>query len=318
MAFLVGILSLIPIQWIGEFQLDIDVNTLIIFAIGLIFVVLTGTLIGEAVHALAIYIENSLAWVGRRVNNIIDLGKDENCIPNIKKRYQPYVDPTNPDEEAQAGRTLPRRILTNWKYGILKWVASRIYGLKLGLIRHRVLFTGKITRPLGLPEDGPKERSVERLDEVQRYLVESAEDEFNVESKEDAKCVYPVVTTLLSSNDITRPDEFQARYSFCRSMWVIILIMVVFYLFLPLYPYDPIVEVVIPETWILLIILSIFLLFFLTSAGKYKKYYVEYLLAGFFLAGKHIQEAHNQTEQGSVEQSAIKKIIGKKFESWMR
>lgn len=313
MAFLAGILTLIPATWIFRFETENLPETLAFFVILLTIIVLLGTLIGEAVHALGIYIENSVAWFGNRIKNMVELGRDEECIPSLERVYQPITNPKQPDEEEQIGYSLTRRILQNWKYGILNWINRRLEGIRLALIRHRILFTSKITRPLGLPEEGPKERNVSDLDAVQQYLVETAEDEFAVESKEDASCVYPVVVTALASNEITRPDEFQARYSFCRSMWVTLLLMTLSYSLLSAFPYVTLIEYLFPQWQNLVPVFILFLLFFLISAGKYKKHYVEYLMSGFYIAGDDISVTETSQSNEMQEGNNIRKRIRDKI-----
>lgn len=140
---------------------------LVTLTIVLILVILAGTLLGEAVFALALYIEKMVAWIANRVKNILKIINNTKIfrysrIDNEgRKRYElddleQDGESTLPDNEEQVARNRRERWKENWKYGILKWLNKRLTGIRLALIRHRVLFTSKIIRPLSHPHEGPK------------------------------------------------------------------------------------------------------------------------------------------------------------------
>lgn len=270
-------MSFLPAKWFFSLDSSNVPSHLVTLTIVLILVILAGTLLGEAVFALALYIEKMVAWIANRVKNILKIINNTKIfrysrIDNEgRKRYElddleQDGESTLPDNEEQVARNRRERWKENWKYGILKWLNKRLTGIRLALIRHRVLFTSKIIRPLSHPHEGPKKTSISDLNGVQQYLVRTVEDEFavihrdeftenldqleddflndltNVGENEfdddhllrrrDVKSVYPVVTTLLASNDITSPDKFQTRYTLCRSMWVVLLLLIISYMFL--------------------------------------------------------------------------------------
>lgn len=90
--FSVGVLTLFPNS--DSLPLSPDLAS---YAFFLLLITLVGTLIGEAVHSLGIYIESLIAWVGRRLFNIFtsNPSDDENW-------YQRYLNSEEPDKDEQA------------------------------------------------------------------------------------------------------------------------------------------------------------------------------------------------------------------------
>ncbi|WP_280535449.1 hypothetical protein [Halopenitus sp. POP-27] len=113
--------------------------------------------------------------------------------------------------------------------GIYSWIIRRINVVELGLVPHRDLFARKLRgniKPEYEPYGDPNFHY--------RRFAEAVEDNYdmNVRSKEtinDYKSIYTVITTRLQIDNSTRANSFQARYSFCRSMWVVLGILSVFY-----------------------------------------------------------------------------------------
>lgn len=370
-AFIIGVLSFLPVEWFVGWDNSTIPSHLVVFTIVLIVVILAGTLIGEAVYALAIYIEKMIAWIANRMKNILKIINNKEVFQSSEedgeKRYEledieQDGQSTLPDNEEQIVRNRLERWIKNWKYGLLEWINKRLNGTRLALIRHRILFTSKIIRPLSHPHEGPKKTSISDLDGVQQYLVRTVEDEFAVIHREefeenlykidkigndflnditnvgedeyeddqllrrrDVKSVYPVVTSLLTLNDITRPDEFQVRYSLCRSMWVVLLLLIISYisLLLPTLPRLSWATITVPNPLILIHgeeliwqkvipLLTIFMVFFVASAGRYKKYYVEYLMIGYYIARNQARDLQaTPIEKPESESDKIKNRTGK-------
>lgn len=152
-----------------------------------------------------------------------------------------------------------------WVYGIKLWISKRLHGILYTFTRHRSLFEEEIKEPLGISQFNSRERSRDNLDVAHKHLIDVSEDEFQIETPEDAASVYPIVTTILSLNGITRPSSFQARYSFCRSMWVTLLILLFSYPILDFFWETPWIVAEL-EYSTLILVYSFFLLLFMISA----------------------------------------------------
>lgn len=66
-------MSFLPAKWFFSLDSSNVPSHLVTLTIVLILVILAGTLLGEAVFALALYIEKMVAWIANRVKNILKI-----------------------------------------------------------------------------------------------------------------------------------------------------------------------------------------------------------------------------------------------------
>ena len=104
-----------------------------------------------------------------------------------------------------------------WMQG-RKWFRRRRRGMYKGLISHRNLFERRFQLGISQYEssDGGKTPDIERFKDA---YYETYNTDIRAIIDEIGE-IYPVVATRLDALEYGRADNFQARYSFCRSMWV--------------------------------------------------------------------------------------------------
>lgn len=117
--------------------------------------------------------------------------------------------------------------------GLLKgfsgWMKRRLKTIEIGLVPHRQLFTQIVRGQLhpGYGRDDPEPH-------FERFRA-SFEDRYGIALQGDTpesefRAAYPIITARLDVAESYWASSFQARYSFCRSMWVVLGLMTVFYL----------------------------------------------------------------------------------------
>lgn len=262
--------------------------------------VFLGLVAGQAIHTVADNIEKSLYWVGRRIMNV-------------------YYTRSAERPDAKGG--------TDDQSTLERWLTRRYWGIHDVLKSHRRLFQNRLEWYFYTSSN---KRNSEVHDVVNARFQDACREMFSIDvarpeasqphkfsptGKEFYDQLYPLVVSAVESGDNSRALTFQSRYSFCRGMWVSLLLLAVLYL--GLIPFGARLEAVIGGSPLLLQVLDTdqivvttgiilgFMFVFMDASGTYKKHYVEYLIAEFYLLSerKPNEEAETETEEGEVSES---------------
>lgn len=283
---ILGISLLLPLDSIPFGDIFSNVLTFIVFVVSL---VLLGTLFGEIVHTFAIIGENITKSLIRKVRNFADLisgGYYDSVQDWLSK--EPSI-----NKMRKSNTCLPFTVhlfFENWRYRSYVWVSNRVSDIKYILQGHRDIFYEKITSPQTIQYKS--KNNPESTGPLAKSIQEYCED-LEVDTEYEYREVYPLVTSKLSQAEYNRPSVFHSRYSFCRSMWVILFVLAILYYVLF------ITNVAIPQSlqftqstylaeksnsqigllcWLLLFLSSLFAY----ASGRYKRYYIEYLFASMY------------------------------------
>lgn len=303
-----------------------ELNTLVDVVALAIVILIAGVVIGQGVHTLAILIENTAYWFGDRVsgtfNVIIDLygslsidliGRlnahvSENriltpiieitLIFNSKARKISVV-----DETIRIVNVTKR----NWIQGVYKWAWNRYWSINDTFKSHRILFQEQLTWYLS---PYINRRRADDVHVTKQRFVEAARDRYDLEDADfqNTNQIYPLIISELSSSDMVRSQSMQARYSFCRGMWVVLLTTVIAYIIVlggyiqpflkfgvifisyeKLFGEPPlIVEIFSGQSPTMVFTSLIFVLtlasaIFMIGSAQYKRHYLEYLFAEFYI-----------------------------------
>ncbi|KAB1184777.1 MULTISPECIES: hypothetical protein [Haloferax] len=111
------------------------------------------------------------------------------------------------------------------------WAKRRLKEVDTGLISHRDLFVRNLEDQV-LPYRNTESRKETKY-ELFVNAVESELDDLDVTLEREGSRLeelYPLITTRLDEAQPTRAGSFQSRYSFCRSMWVVLAGLTIAYL----------------------------------------------------------------------------------------
>lgn len=302
MAFLLGLISISPNRFSSlpaRFSQNIAQSVILALAI-IVAIVILGIFIGEAVHTMAVNIENTLGWVGRRYRGYTDfmsdrrIWQDRSEDKNRGDNGGPFsILPNTPDsiEDKYSERTPWGILKYNWKRNVIAWSHKRIRGFRNLLMHHRVVFVSYIFRDSDYSRYAPTiddETLREELGYREREFVRFFGNEFQIDELKNA---YPYAIGLIDEPGTSRALRFQAIYAFCRGMWVILLLMFVAYMFIivkeiNIINYNPIVAKILqPEEFdVLTILVFLSMLSFMNSSGRYKRYFVQYLVIEIFIS----------------------------------
>lgn len=309
-AFLLGILTYLPNflvqEWISTGR-DLP-ESLLVFIIIITFIVLVGVLIGEGVHTIAVNIELMFGWLSKRAVGTKRLLFQ--AFPGLKENIERII-PEELDRKTQTRNPLWKNVFHNWTYGMWSWMMRRYRMLSIILLGHRHVFERNLKEDIDVEQLFPdvaeddqthqnEQTLAERLERhdtgisqlpfFKRHFIRKCLNEFHV-NWGDLRLVYPVITSTLENEDFSRSQKFQATYAFCRAMWVNSFLLAISYLLLIFYPkehifiegllYTSIIRANFDNSHIGLIIIILFLIMgvFMDSSGRYKQYYVEYLIA---------------------------------------
>lgn len=104
-----------------------------------------------------------------------------------------------------------------------RWVLGRLNAINTAVISHRSLFAAYLDSRADAyvePTD-PDDIAYGRFeDAVEPFLDVNLEDFGQQENQISFTDLYPFITSYLRANGFNRAKGFQARYSFCRSMWL--------------------------------------------------------------------------------------------------
>lgn len=199
----------------------------------------------------------------------------------------------------------------NWRSGIRVWYRRRYWGINDTFKSHRRLFLEEISWYLSpyveRRNSGNYQLSKERF-------IEAACDRYDIRRSEFAEKdqLYTLVISDLASSKLNRAERMQARYSFCRGMWVVLLITVFFYILVlagrtqPLSEYGlyfiQYINVFHEQPLIVsllsgqsfnsvlrgaILVLVIGIIVFMAGSSQYKKHYIEYIYSELYILHEH-------------------------------
>jgi len=304
---LIGLATLLPglpLEAFSDPNGTLNLTVLTALSLTLVF---SGLVLGQAVHTVADNTEKVLYRIGNWTGN----------------KY--YVhSPLISEEWWENHEKWEKRYLA-----AEPWLERRYWGIHDVFKSHRRLFENELGWNFDLSEN---KRGLDGTNITYNRFRECCETEFGIDiARFDKKTsrgielngyvelrqLYPMVTATLSSKGSGRANGFQARYSFCRGMWVTFLLLLLAYLLVLFSPFKP--ETLLYEPLILqtfsvselgLLMWAMFLLSlaFMDASGDYKKHYVEYLISDFCVAvevpdevGKDKEETDEQLEGKDTE-----------------
>lgn len=331
MALIIGVALLLPYDSIPLLELP---TNLMVLTTSLVIVVLFGILLGEFVHSLANLLENILRWVSKWGNifnwdlqpppeadvherreeqdddrprsatpsdqNYLEThrktrGRIWNPRPSISERVSREEDRTKNTDSVESG------LVKNYKGIIHRWMYDKYVNVIYSLfLSHRELFSRKITEEIA-PDYQRINLPISGTSFTHQHLIKKSSEEYNIKSEKDAKEVYSVVVSTLSNSDCERAFRFQARYSFCRSMAMVLFFLSVSYILTYKAPsfiipsslhYTSYILYLLDQSEIRLIscILIVMSIMFSFASGAYKRYYVEYLISELYVRDKLAEE----------------------------
>lgn len=309
--FLLGFLSLLPSK---PFKISTSPSaTLVAIIIASIFVL--GFVFGQALHSVAVRVEAFVYWVTKSYYNT--LNALQNIIKNVREnRGNTETADKNSDGESFTKFDALRLaillstlvfvvIISDRKiFLIICYLSGIIYGLVSPrekfqswlsdvLNPHRRLLERKVQSEI---QSNSKNNLIYEFENVYKEIFERESpfiDEGNFEE------TYILVMSHLKYAGIGRARQFQATFSFCRSMWVTFLFYSFIYIFISssifienissLYPYRPIVFKILGGGDMIMFIgvflfLSVFP--FMEGERQYKSLFNKYVLADFVTSNK--------------------------------
>ncbi|WP_152422377.1 hypothetical protein [Halorubrum californiense] len=290
----------LPTQLLSQSQNGVTFTVLATIALILVF---TGLVVGQAVHTLADNVEKILYWVGRETYNryYMDGFVREEFRENHPIFYligYCFYWPLN-------------WLILRWiRYAVRyivesltksRWFIRRYWGIHDSFKSHRRLFEDE----LGWYFSDETKRLSSFPNISYEQFSQCCEDEFGInlgklegvpanavvtQKEIEYRQLYSMIASLVSTAEQGRANGFQARYSFCRGMWVVLLFMILAYLltlFPPIVPapldYNPIVFELLnrDELGVVIAVMSVMVVIFVDAAGDYKRNFIEYLIADF-------------------------------------
>jgi hypothetical protein len=276
---LIGVVTLSPTVPLVSLDEGTQINLPILLALSLTLV-FAGLVFGQVFHTIADNIEKITYRLGHWAYN----------------RY--YVQgPLISDDWLEDHSNI------YWIFNYCKpWLERRYWGLHDSFKSHRRLFENEIgwyfdisvdkrrSHTQNINYDLFRESCQDKLDVDIAKFDRTKDDRLLIGQYENIRQLYPMVATIATSEGTGRAQGFQARYSFCRGMWVVLLLLNFSYLailYSPVTPqvfsYKPVILQVLSKGELGLLIWSVLLLIlaFMDAAGDYKMHYVEYLVTEF-------------------------------------
>jgi hypothetical protein len=268
----------IPLFPVGGETESINFATITTLALTLVF---SGLVLGQAVHTVAVNIEKVFYRVGWWLLN----------------RYYVHSPLVLSDEYRESHP----RVDGIYKY-CRPWLIRRYWGIHDTFKSHRRLFENELgwyfdlsveKRKSDVPNvnyDTFRQHCKSEFDVDVARFDQTSDSRRLVGGYEQLRHLYPMVTSKTANATGGRASGFQARYSFCRGMWVVLLILLLGYLWLQVLPaplsaldYKPVILDLFSsaELGVLMFGLVVAIIVFLDAAGDYKRHYIEYLIADF-------------------------------------
>jgi hypothetical protein len=201
--------------------------------------------------------------------------------------------------------------LGRYREAAAQWVSRRYWGIKDSFKSHRRIFQDQLGRYFDPGEDA---RNSDRDSISCEQFRDCCEVELGIDVEKftgsrptsierdkyaEFRQLYPMVASVVDRSDATRAEGFQARYSFCRGMWVVLSLLIVGYtgvMYAPVVPaaldYPPLVLQQLDRSEFGLVVwfLVVLTILFVDASGDYKQNYIEYLINYFFEIVKRKQK----------------------------
>lgn len=274
--FFVGLLSLLPnLPNLGESQSTLTVVTIVVISV-LVF----GFMVGQALHSLAVSIEEHLFYAGLFIYT-------SQFLPFLRiefwENHQLSTSLTSTSENHQKIfiiLTLPIRILINTITHLYCWVVKQLMGL---LVPHRREFLNILTDQFEAQQEA---------DPLYNWFKITCRDHlrnFEMDLTERYEDIYSFVMSYMQFMDSGRARQFQAMAAFCRGMWVTLLVFsllytsMIFVNFEPIFGYPPVAQSLINQHgWVIPVSLLLGSIVFMSSTKQYKRHFVEYIVVDFY------------------------------------
>ncbi|MCD2202950.1 hypothetical protein [Halobacterium sp. KA-6] len=270
----------------------------------LVVLLVIGLMIGQGLHTLAENIEKMFGWIIGRIYE----GQQMLKFKNVSTDLDSFK-----NVDSATGKSGFARFPPTWRNGMVDWIRRRIWGTYDSFVGHRYLFAKWFQ--WNYPPSGRRpfdSRWEERArDEALEPFAEAVDEVFDINVRQqdvNKTCdLYTRVTARLSISPFSVHRRFQAIYSFCRSMWVVSLILTVGYILALYQPFgdfailshSPRIVYLLPgQTERLLPGLTLIAtVVFVDAAGTYKRHYIEYVIEGFVIDHYELDE----TEEGQQQ-----------------
>lgn len=303
---LVGIGTLLPEYQTGVESITMEWSVLNFIAL-LLLLLIAGLMLGQGVHTLADNTEKFFRWFGIRMSNTVKYVQvshpDSTIDLNLLKNQS--------DPEGVNGK-----IVKNWRNGTIEWFRRRYWGVYDSFVSHRYLFARSIAWNFDDERETERWEHEEKGDLYQKFAEiygEIYDTDIRQEKPQDIETAYPLITSRVNMRRTGEYRKFQSIYSFCRSMWVVFLLLTLSYSFIfygqeflgiGIFGYEPIAWSVFPsEFWYLIpIFTSISTFLFLDAAGTYKRHFVEYLIADFANAEDIMRRENQSSDQLTLDE----------------
>lgn len=303
-ALLLGVWSLLPPSVLqissssGEFRL---VNLLAF----LVVLLSLGLMIGQGVHTLADNAEKIFRWMLVRIVDLRQLLGFYDIEVDLN-----YLKPDEPDETVIGVDTFWH----DWHSASIEWLRGRFWGTFDSFVSHRYLFSKWFQWNYDKERDrafdnrwnpGDKDILMEPFCEAYKEVFE---DDIRQYTIKEVETIYPLITAYVSRSGSNEYRQFQAIYSFCRSMWAVLFILTIAYSVVLYQPFGDLGLLTEPSrigklpssiTHLFPVIIFITGMIFVDAAGTYKKHFVEYLIVSF--ATSRIAD-EEQTDQSTLQQ----------------
>lgn len=285
--FFLFTISLLPAPGINQ---DIQSNG-ILLAIVALFVIIFGFVSGQAVHAIAVRFEEIVLKMAKAIY-LFRL-----YITAIIK-----VVIKGEEKQSKTGDTSVYYLALG-AFGILLHIGSIIYFLLTGQYINLIFFALGAMLPLNKTKEWGKETLFPhrelfklKISDDEKFVEEFAnkiDKLFEISVEHNTELSYKIAMSYYERIAVGRSRKYQATFSFCRSMWVTLLLFSVFYLiisssaFVESVPlansidtYTPVVKLLVPDQFVLNIIGLIMLgsvFLFMEAERQNKNLFIEYI-----------------------------------------
>ena len=305
--FLLSI-SLLPMPSIDQ----LPQSNGILLAVLALFVIIFGFVAGQALHAVAVRIESIflavarvfyysrillaylLSYIKRRIlgQNVEDIESDiikndNNTNSELSRYYIAYV-----------------------SFALFVVIGQIIYYIWLGQIGGALFLIGAFLFPIGrvknwviqtlYPHRELFENAMSNDEDSTKKFINKINDSFGINAEKNPELAYQLVMSYYERITAGRARQFQATFSFCRSIWSTLLLFSFIYIIIssseisslipligPIVPviegYNPIVTLFIPKEHLLLVgsLMLFAVLLFMEGERQNKELFVEYIFIDF-------------------------------------
>lgn len=284
---LVGVTTILPITDGITIPNNTTLPNVVTLSLVLLFM---GFIVGEAVHTLAIVIEQILftsgtfvlGWYRYIVRGLTNIWESINrqCSNNSIYRGIVYL------KNLLAGLPILSHVILFYyklKSSCYDWATVRYWGIHDVFKNHRTLFVDSIYWNF---QGGSGRWEKEEKGVPYNRFREDCEDQFGVNiakrPKEDVLPLYTIITSTVAKSDSSLSQRFQDLHSFCRSMWVILSLLFILYtIVLVEGNHDHLPPSMFNNSEFVILSFLLLISGYMIGAGRYKRHYIDYLIADF-------------------------------------